>query len=118
MYFVIKQPQFRIIDNLVRKSMMINIRVNKQSKAKDNLNTTDYPIHPNLYDIIYYYLSDEPQLPGQYIQFSKYLIKYFHPFIQKNMKIDGTTNTITKKKQNIFVTFSGPNQRLKPSIHY
>jgi hypothetical protein len=40
--------------------MMINIRVNKHSKAKDNLNTTDYPIHPNLYDIIYYYLSDEP----------------------------------------------------------
>lgn len=34
------------------------------------------------------------------------------------MKIAGTTNTMTKKKQNILVTFYGPNQRFKPSKNY
>lgn len=67
----------------------MNIIVNNANNANDKRNTTDWPIQPSW---------SEPELPGQYIHWLNLDINPFHWLRKKNMKIAGTTNTMTKKK--------------------
>ena len=114
MYLKQKQSSFIILDSLARNNITNSISTKRINRQRDSLNTTDEPTHANISQFNGGTLLSQ-KIKGIESNLWKQFMNAFHLSRKKKMKIVGTTNTITRKKQKILVVRQGLSHLLIPA---